>query len=375
MRTLVIGLVIVLSTATRVDAGGRLTLEWDPSPDTDIARYVLSYGNIPGTYTTDVDVGLQTTFEFDVPDDGLPYYFAVRAVNTSDVSSVYSNEVAIRPPVLLQPPDQSGVVGTFASLQLHATDPDEDPITYGASGLPPGLSIDSVFGVISGTLPSTPGSHLVTASASDRFTTVYRTFTWTVTSTPGGNRPPVLLQPPDQSGVVGTFASLQLYATDPDEDSITYGATGLPPGLSIEPTSGLISGTPSTSGNYVVTASAADSSFTVYRTFTWTITDPPTGGIQIQVNGVSPPSVLEVDQGAIVSAVATGRAWQPGDWFGLFRPGGSDLEWIAWVNADFGPLSSLVGLMGMTLGPGDFEIRLLDNEGRGLATSARIVVR
>ena len=50
------------------------------------------------------------------------------------------------------------VAGTLVtvSLPLVGSDPDGDSVTYGATGLPPGLSVNPVTGLISGTLPATP---------------------------------------------------------------------------------------------------------------------------------------------------------------------------------------------------------------------------
>jgi hypothetical protein len=66
---------------------------------------------------------------------------------------------------------------------------------------------------------------------------------------------------------------LQLAAFDPDGDALTYSATGLPPGLAVNATTGLISGTliPSTNGTYHITATAYDDSASTSQTFTWTI--------------------------------------------------------------------------------------------------------
>ncbi len=92
------------------------------------------------------------------------------------------------------------------------------------------------------------------------------------------NQPPTLTNPGNQTHTVGDTASLTLSANDPDGDSITYGASGLPPGLNLNTSSGQITGTPSTAGSYNVTASADDGNGgTDSETFTWTINpdDPP----------------------------------------------------------------------------------------------------
>ncbi len=59
---------------------------------------------------------------------------------------------------------------------------------------------------------------------------------------------PVLTSPGNQTSVVGTGVDLPLTATDPNGDPLRWSASGLPPGLGIDPTSGRISGTPSAAG-------------------------------------------------------------------------------------------------------------------------------
>ncbi|MEU9098426.1 putative Ig domain-containing protein [Streptomyces sp. NPDC048361] len=59
----------------------------------------------------------------------------------------------------------------------------------------------------------------------------------------------------------------------------TWSATGLPPGLGIEATTGTVSGTPSKTGTYAVTVTATDhAGKSGSAGFTWTITAPGTGG-------------------------------------------------------------------------------------------------
>ena len=82
-----------------------------------------------------------------------------------------------------------------------------------------------------------------------------------------------MTSPGNQTGTVGTAASLQITASDSASgQTLAYSATGLPAGLSISSTTGLISGTPTTAGTYSVTVTAKDSTgASGSASFTWTI--------------------------------------------------------------------------------------------------------
>jgi hypothetical protein len=83
--------------------------------------------------------------------------------------------------------------------------------------------------------------------------------------------------PGDQTGTVGTAASVQISASDTAGGTLTYSAAGLPAGLSINSGTGSISGTPTTAGTSAVTVTATDSTGPSGSTaFHWTI--KPTGG-------------------------------------------------------------------------------------------------
>ncbi|MGZ4663638.1 MAG: putative Ig domain-containing protein [Mycobacteriaceae bacterium] len=79
--------------------------------------------------------------------------------------------------------------------------------------------------------------------------------------------------PGSQSGTVGTATSLQVSATDSASgQTLTYSATGLPAGMSINSSTGLISGTPTTAATYNPTVTATDTTnASGSASFTWTI--------------------------------------------------------------------------------------------------------
>jgi hypothetical protein len=209
-----------------------------------------------GLITTDSGVvsGLESTFN-------------------GDFTGSSTDKVAI-----LNPGSQTTPVGGAVNFQVQAIDTATGSLSYSATGLPTGLSIGSSTGVISGTA-SKAGSYSVTVTGKDSSgPTGSATFTWTVGS--GTSNTVTVTNPGSQSGTVGTAASLQISATDSASgQTLSYTASGLPAGLSISSSTGLISGTPTTANTYTVTVTATDTTgASGSATFTWTVSSGSSGG-------------------------------------------------------------------------------------------------
>src|SRR5438094_1475128 len=171
------------------------------------------------------------------------------------------------PPVISSTSTATGTVSVAFSYQIVASN---CPTSYNATGLPSGLSVNTSTGLISGTpaAGTDAGSpYSVTISATNPGGTGSATLTLTI------NPPTPVIQPPFQAtGQVGVAFSYQITATN---NPTSYNATGLPAGLSVNTSTGLISGTPTTAGTYSVTISATNAGGTGSATLTLTINHPP----------------------------------------------------------------------------------------------------
>ena len=113
------------------------------------------------------------------------------------------------PPYVLNPGGQASLVGDGVNLAITARDNDSGALSYSATGLPAGLGIDPVSGLITGTTEGLGGSYPVvinvTATASGLISTI--SFDW---ETVGDN---------DADGVTDTLDNCQLVANADQRDS------------------------------------------------------------------------------------------------------------------------------------------------------------
>lgn len=89
--------------------------------------------------------------------------------------------------------------------------------------------------------------------------------------------PPTISGPPNQTNLIGsTIAPVQITATDFEGATLIFGASGLPAGLIVNPTTGQITGTLTAPvGVYSVIVTAFDGTFTSTRSLKWSIIMPP----------------------------------------------------------------------------------------------------
>jgi O-glycosyl hydrolase len=193
--------------------------------------------------------------------------------------------------------------GTIAIVALNNLT-SSDSITYSLSGtgtangatVTPWLSNASNDAAAQASTSVSGGSFTATIPA--------RSLVTYVVGTSGTTPPPsntvTVTNPGSQTGTVGTAASLQIQASDSASgQTLTYSAAGLPAGLSISSSTGLISGTPTTAGTSSVTVTATDTTgASGSAAFSWTISS----------SGTSPPP----------PAASCSVSYTPDDWQGGF---------------------------------------------------------
>lgn len=183
------------------------------------------------------------------------------------------------------PADQSSAVGTtITPVQVVATDSDPaiTSFTWAAAGLPAGLVIDPAGGAITGTPTTGQASSDVTVTATDRNGAIgTATFKWSVSTTVS------LAGPLDQMWTSGTaITPVTPSASDSDRSVTSFVwsiSPTLPAGVTLDPATGAISGTPahaSAEEPYTVTATdplgaSASATFNITVANTVSVTSVP----------------------------------------------------------------------------------------------------
>ena len=125
------------------------------------------------------------------------------------------------------------------------------------------------------------------------------------------NHAPIVSDAVPPTARQGVQTSLQMFGSDLDGDTFTWSASGLPPGLSIDPSSGLISGVPASFGTFAVQVKIEDGRGADATTqLNWTI-EPP-----IVIQPVVAPSVVQGESTTFTAQVTGGTveySWDFGD--------------------------------------------------------------
>ena len=246
--------------------------------DTDVPTNTLTYGLTP--LLTGISINTHTGVFTWLPSEsqiGTYRFNATVSDGTSIDSQIFTVTVrdANSPPVLNTISNQTMQELSKLALNITATDADipTDTLSYSATNLPTGASINASTGILTWTpTESQDGRYTIQVTVSDGTSTDSQSFTITVQEV---NSPPILTTISNQTIQELSKLILNITATDADvpTDTLSYSATNLPTGASINASTGTLTWTPTESqdGRYTIQVTVSDGTSTDSQSFTITV--------------------------------------------------------------------------------------------------------
>ncbi len=131
MKRLTIALILFLSVAAQAgtflfpsNSVPRVTLAWDPSPDTNVVSYNVYWGVVSRGYTNLVNVVGTNAVTISGLARGATYYFAATALNDVGLESPFSNEASYSVPTMPQAPLLHPVIRLAVEVTPRLDNPD-----------------------------------------------------------------------------------------------------------------------------------------------------------------------------------------------------------------------------------------------------------
>ncbi len=307
------------ASASDPDVGQTLTFSLLGQPDG--ASINPTTGNFSWT-PTEAQGPSTNTFSVQVADNGSP------PLTNSQSVTVIVNEVNL-PPTIIVPPTQTLYELTTLTITNFATDPDipTNTLTFSLVSAPAGVNLDPNTGVLTWTPTEAqgPSTNTITVAVTDynpcavnaQHLSTTDSFTVYVSES---NSPPVLAAIPNLTAFPGVLLLYTNSASDPDfpPNILTFNLVAFPAGMSVDPSSGVLSWTP--------TAAQVPSTNQVIVRVTDNGTPPMSDqkSFSVVVNPLPFLTITKVGTNAVLSwpAYATGFALQQA----------TNLQPFAWSN-------------------------------------------
>ena len=291
------------------------------------AGQLLSYSLVSGPAGATVDESTGV-LRWTPPDGPATASFTVRVTDNGvpslSATTTFAVSVTNVAPTLQISGPATVTLGQVYTLTLSVSDPGTDAVSQWRINW--GDSVQLVNGS-PGNVTHTyaaGGNYTITATATDEDGT-YAPVSRTVIV----NTPPSIRNPGAKRNRLNVPVNLQIIATDPG-DTLTYSASGLPNGLGINTSTGLISGTPTRIGNFNVVATVTDSrGAKASVTFKWEITNKFTTPAPTVILSANPTTIAAGQTSRLTWMTFQATwCWASGGWSGT-RPTGAGMRRVS----------------------------------------------
>lgn len=232
---------------------------------------------------------------------GTPSFAGVATVNLSANNATGTGAVLAltldigNRPVISSSTSASGTTGSAFTYAITASN---SPTSYNATGLPAGLTVNTSTGVISGT-PTVAATSTVALTATNAYgTSSTVNLSLSVAAPSSGGGAPVITSATSATAVANVAFTFAVQ-TSPSATSYTLGGT-IPTGLSINTSTGLISGTVTQTGTYTMSVTATNGSGSATGALVLTVNARPT------ITGQPQSASVAIGGSVVLSVTATG---------------------------------------------------------------------
>jgi hypothetical protein len=277
-----------------------------------------SVATVPASFTFFWDGSIPTSLN--IPVWGIAPGTAVITAKSPNMADATATVTVSGPLTITTASLPDGTVGAAYNATVNASG-GATPYTWSATGLPAGLSMNASTGQINGT-PTATGVSTVNITVTDSTSPSHQTASASLSLLvkPSGSLS-ITTTSPLPGGVVGTAYNATVAATG-GTTPYTWSATGLPAGLTINASSGAITGTPTTAGASTVAVTVTDSTNPTHLTAT----------ASLSITIIAPPSITTTSlPGGVVGAaynatVAATGGTTPYTWSATGLPAGLSID-------------------------------------------------